>query len=164
MMRLENSVVPTGVPLRKLERALKTSTPRELKLLNDRTVVSRNSYPNLMSCRPRFQDSPSMPCQLVSTRSRGLENGDEPRNDRTPNRMVGSPKSRGFVTPVFSFSESLGLPNTFASSGTNPLRWRFQPKRASFTTFVDRELTRLSDTSSVLVGVTVFVRARFVPP
>src|ERR1700674_1410369 len=117
MMRLENSAVPWGVPLRKSERALKTSTPRELKLLNDRTVVSRNSYPNLMSFRPRFQDNPSMPCQLASTRSRGLENGDEPRNDRTPKRIVGSPKSRGFVMPVFNPREVLGLPKTLASSG-----------------------------------------------
>src|SRR5258708_38365012 len=122
MMRLENSVVPTGLPLKKSERALKTSTPRELKLLNDRTVVSRNSYPNLMSCRPRFQDNPSMPCQLASTRSRGLEKGDEPKNDSTPKRIVGSPKSRGFVTPGFKPRELLGLPNTLASSAKNALR------------------------------------------
>src|SRR5216684_8185662 len=117
MIRLENNAVPTGFPCRKSESALKTRTPRELKLLNDLTAVSRNSYPNLMSCRPCFQDNPSMPCQFVSTRSRGLEKGEEPRKERIPKRIVGSPKSRGFVTPVSKPSEVLGLPKTFASSG-----------------------------------------------
>src|SRR6266478_10119564 len=116
MIRLENNAVPTGLPCRKSESALKTSTPRELKLLNDLTAVSRNSYPNLRSCRPCFQDNPSSDLQFVSTRSRGFEKGEEPRKERIPKRIVGSPTSRGLVTPVSKPREVLGLPKTFASS------------------------------------------------
>src|SRR5580704_5411834 len=106
-----------------------------------------------MSWRPTFHEKLSINCQFESTRFRGFENAEEPRDARPPTLSVGRPKSRGLAvfgawrSRVFKPKETLGSPKIGASCGKNPLRYRFQPNLASFTFSADTVFTQLIETS-----------------